>query len=212
MTDFLSLTAPDLLDAFASNEPIPGGGSAAALGGALGASLLIMVAGLPKTRTGAPEEAADLAEAAARLRPLRDNLASLVQQDSDAYSAVLEARRHPNVTESDKQARRTAIETAMRAATEVPLDTMRCCQQALRGGVTVAANGGRHADTDTATGIELLRAALRSAGLNVDVNLGTLADRGVVTRISEERRQLTDDGEADARRALEMLGLSQSGM
>jgi len=60
----------DLLDAFASNTPVPGGGSAAALAGALGVSLLIMAAGLPKSRTGAPEEAADLAEAAARLRPL----------------------------------------------------------------------------------------------------------------------------------------------
>lgn len=207
MTDYLSLTVLDLLDAFASNEPVPGGGSAAALGGAMGASLLVMVAGLPKTRTGAPEEAADLAEASARLRPLRDTLASLVQQDSDAYAAVLEARRLPNATDVDKQARRAAIETAMREATEVPLDTMRCCQQALRGGVTVAANGGRQADTDTATGIELLRAALRSAGLNVDVNLVALSDTGLVARVAEERRELTEEGEDDARRALEMLGL-----
>ena len=207
MTDYLSMTVPDLLDAFASNEPVPGGGSAAALGGAIGASLLIMVAGLSKTRTGAPEEAADLAEASARLRPLRDTLASLVQQDSDAYGAVLDARRLPNSTDADKQARRAAIEAAMRQATEVPLDTMRCCQQALRGSVTVAANGGRQADTDTATGIELLRAALRSAGLNVDVNLVALSDAGLVARVAEERRELAEDGEADARRALEMLGL-----
>ena len=67
----------DLLDAFASNTPVPGGGSAAALAGALGVSLLVMAASLPKSRTGAPEEAADLAEAAARLRPLRDTLVQL---------------------------------------------------------------------------------------------------------------------------------------
>lgn len=207
MTDYLSMVVPDLLDAFASNEPIPGGGSAAALGGAVGTSLLIMVAGLPKTRTGSPEEAADLAEAAARLRPLRDTLASLVQQDSDAYGAVLDARRLPNASESDRQSRRAAMQTAMREATEVPLETMRLCQQALRGGVTVAANGSRQADTDTATGIEFLRAALRSAGLNVDVNLGALSDASFTARTAEERRQLASDGEADARRALEMLGL-----
>ena len=79
----------DLLDAFASNAPVPGGGSAAALSGALGVSLLIMAASLPKSRTGAPEEAADLAEAAARLRPLRDTLVTLIDDDSDAYRAVM---------------------------------------------------------------------------------------------------------------------------
>src|SRR5690242_16690117 len=103
----------DLLDAFASNDPVPGGGSAAALAGALGASLLLMVAGLAKTRTGAPEEAADLAAAAARLRPLRDTLTLLVDRDSDAYSAVVDAMRLPKTTETDKQQRRSAIDLAM---------------------------------------------------------------------------------------------------
>src|SRR5690554_1138720 len=72
----------DLLDAFASNEPLPGGGSASALAGALGVSLLLMVCGLPKTRSGAnaPEEAADLAQASARLRPLRDRLVELIDR------------------------------------------------------------------------------------------------------------------------------------
>ena len=58
MTSYSTMALPDLLDAFASNEPVPGGGSAAALAGAVGVSLLVMGAGLPKTRTGAPEEAA----------------------------------------------------------------------------------------------------------------------------------------------------------
>ncbi len=68
MKPYSEMALVDLLDAFASNEPVPGGGSAAALAGSLGASLLIMVAGLPKTRTDSPEEVADLSEASARLR------------------------------------------------------------------------------------------------------------------------------------------------
>src|SRR6185436_12064808 len=115
----------DLLDAFASNEAVPGGGSAAALAGAVGVSLLITVASLPKTRTGAPEEAADLSEAAARLRPLRETLTSLVDQDSDAYQAVLAAYRLAKSTDAEKAARRDAIQDAMRGATEIPLATMR---------------------------------------------------------------------------------------
>jgi formiminotetrahydrofolate cyclodeaminase len=207
---YSAMTLLDLLDAFASNEPVPGGGSAAALAGAVGASLLVMVAGLPKTRTGTPEEAADLAEASVRLRTLRDELAALVQQDSDAYAAVVDAMRLPKATAAEKEARRGAIETAMRQATDTPLETMRCCQQALRGAIVVAANGNRKAATDTAIGVELLLAGLRGAGLNVDVNIDSGSDASFASRVAEERRQLAADGEADARLAHERLGVRQS--
>lgn len=203
--DYSLMVLQDLLDAFASNEPVPGGGSAAALAGALGTSLLLMVAGLPRTRTGAPEEAADLAEAAARLRPLRDMLASLVERDSDAYAAVVDAMRLPKATEADKQQRRSAIDTAMRGATEVPLDTMRACQQALRGALVIAANGNANASTDTGTAVLLLTAALRGAALNVGVNLRSVSDQAFAEGVSQERDQLIADAEADAAQANERL-------
>ena len=149
-----------------------------------------MVAGLPTTRTGTPEEAADLAEASARLRPLRDALTSLVQEDSDAYAAVLAAMRLPKATDADKRSRRAAIESAMQGATETPLETMRCCQQALRGAIVVAANGNRNAGTDTAAGVELLLAGLRSAGLNVDINIDSVSDGAFASRVAEDVRSL----------------------
>lgn len=202
MTSYGEMALADLLDAFASNEPVPGGGSAAALAGAVGVSLLIMVAGLPKTRTGAPEEAADLAETSARLRPLRDTLASLVNRDSEAYAAVIEAMRLPKATDADKHQRRSAIEAAMRGAIEVPMDTMRACQQALRGAIVVANNGNPNASTDTGTAVLLLMAGLRGAALNVDVNLKSVSDAAFVTRMREERDQLTDDADIDYRAGL----------
>ncbi|MBI3049442.1 MAG: cyclodeaminase/cyclohydrolase family protein [Acidobacteria bacterium] len=191
----------DLLDAFASNEPVPGGGSAAALAGALGASLLIMVAGLPKTRTGAPEEAADLAEASARLRPLRDSLLELVDDDSRAYAAVLDARRLPKATDAERDRRRAAIEAAMHGATRVPLETMRFCQQALRGALVVARHGNPNAATDAGAAVELLVAALRSAAMNVDVNVKSVSDGSFAERVAAERAELASEGEADAARA-----------
>lgn len=205
MTSYSRMALVDLLDAFASNEPVPGGGSAAALAGAVGASLLIMVAGLPRTLTGSPEEAADLAEASARLRPLRDTLTSLVDRDSRAYQAVIEAMRLPKASDADTRARRDAIDAAMRGAIDVPLDTMRCCQQALRGAVIVARNGNPAAATDTGTGIELLLAGLRGAGMNVDVNARSVLDAAFVERVVSERAQLTADADADARRARDLL-------
>jgi formiminotetrahydrofolate cyclodeaminase len=199
---YSEMTLVDLLDAFASNDPVPGGGSASALAGSLGVSLLVMVAGLPKTRTGAPEEAADLAEASSRLRPLRDALTTLIDDDSAAYSAVLEAMRLPKETNEEKASRTQAIGVAMQGATEVPLETMRHCQQALRGALVIARSGNRNAATDTTTGVELLRAGLRSASMNVDVNLRSLTDAGLAARIRTERDELLEEGETDARQAL----------
>ena len=195
----------DLLDAFASNEPVPGGGSAAALAGALGVSLLVMAAGLPKTRTMSPEEAADLAEASSRLRPLRESLIELVDRDSDAYREVMVALKRPKQSDAEKAARREAIQAAMREATDVPLDVMRACQQSLAGAVVVARNAYRLAASDAGTGIELLVAAVRGCALSIDGNLAGLADPAYVARVRSERQQLDSDATADADRARALL-------
>jgi formiminotetrahydrofolate cyclodeaminase len=192
----------DLLDAFASNAPVPGGGSAAALAGALGVSLLVMAASLPKSRTGAPEEAADLAEAAARLRPLRDVLVELIDGDSQAYRAVMQAMKLPNAAHEEKAARTTALQSALRGATDVPLDVMRAGQQALAGAVIVARNAYRVASSDVATGVELLRASVRSAALSIDGNLAGIKDVSYTARVRAEREQLADDSTRDAEQAL----------
>ena len=204
-TSYASMVVADLLDTFASNDPVPGGGSAAALTGAIGVSLLIMVAGLPKTKRGTPEEAADLAEASARLRPLRDELMDLVDEDSDAYKEVVSALRLPKGTDAEKQARRTAIDTAMKAATETPLETMRVCQQAMRGATIVAEAGNPNASSDTGVAVELLLAALRGAALNIGVNLKGLGDAGFAARVAEEATQLEADATGDAERARQLL-------
>ena len=202
---FGEMALADLMDAFASTDAVPGGGSAAALSGATGASLLLMVAGLPKTKSGAPEETADLAEAASRLHPLRDSLLELVDRDSDAYGQVMEAFRLPKSTDEEKETRKQAVERATRLATEAPLNTMRACQQALRGAVIVARNGNRRTTSDIGVGVELLVAALRGARLNVDINLSSLEDAAYAARVRTEAEQLERDAAADAdaaRRAL----------
>ena len=188
--NYSALSLTDLLDAFASNQPVPGGGSAAALAGAVGASLLIMVAGLPKTRHGTHEEREALTAAAGRLRPLRDELASLIDRDSDAYTSVITAYRLPKSTEPEQAARRDAIATAMRSATEAPLATMRACERVMREAETVSSGGAPSAASDVAVAIELLKTAARGAALNVDTNLATLNDEEYVARVSQERRDL----------------------
>jgi len=195
----------DLLDAFASSDPVPGGGSAAALAGALGVSLLVMAASLSKSRTGAPEEATDLAEAAARLRPLRDRLVELIDADSSAYRAVMAALKLPKASEQEQARRNETLQSALREATDAPLDVMRAGQQALAGGLIVARNAYRVAASDVATGIELLGASVRGAALSVDGNLSSITDAKYVERVSTELGQLSDDSARDAALALDAV-------
>jgi formiminotetrahydrofolate cyclodeaminase len=201
MTTYSTYALADLLDAFASGEPVPGGGSAAALTGALGVSLLMMVAGLPKTRTGAPEEAADLSKASARLRPMRESLEQLIDRDSEAYQSVIAAYRLSKGSAEERARRERAIADAMRAATDTPLDTMRLCQQALEGAAIVAANGVASASSDVAVALELLLAAAKGAGMNVDVNLAAITDPAYAEQVRLERKELEAESVAAAHRA-----------
>lgn len=180
----------DLLDAFASPDPTPGGGSAAALAGAIGASLLAMVAGMPKTKTGAPEARAALDEARRRLMAARATLIGLVDRDSAAYALVVAAYGRPKGTDAEKAARREAIQHAMRIATDVPLETATVCAGALGDAAAVEAHGNPNAMSDVGTGLALLGAGLRGALLNVDANIGSLTDPAVVAELQAQRNAL----------------------
>ena len=196
MSGLLNLTVTELLDAFASNTPVPGGGSASALAGAIGASLLIMAAGLPKTRLGTQEERTALDAAAARLKPLREELASLIDRDSDAYSSVMNAYRLPKSNDGEKATRTDAIAAAMRAATEAPLATMRACHEVMRDAGVIARSAAPAATSDVSVGIDLLATAARGAALNVDTNLKDVKDATYVNRVTRERRDLEQAIEA----------------
>ena len=205
MTRLTDLRVVELLDAFGSNDPLPAGGSAAALTGAIGTSLLLMVATLPKTRTGSANETSVLAAAAVRLRPVRDELTELVQRDTESYSALLTAIRAPQTSEEERAKRQEEIVAATHLATEVPLQTIRAAATALHAAGDIAAHGSRAASGDVAAAIELLVGAVRAACHSVDSNLAALKDSDYVTRLRAERQHLEAESVADAARAREAL-------
>ena len=184
------LTVTALLDAFRSNEPTPGGGSASALAGAVGASLLAMVAGLARPHAATEEDVERLAAAGARCTALARLLEELIERDSAAYDLVVGAFRLPRGTDAEKAARTTGIQRAMEAATEAPLEVMRACSDAIEQAAVVAAFGNRHASSDVQVGLELLGAGLRGARLNVEINLGSLKDAAFVARAKAEADRL----------------------
>ena len=183
---FTDHTVKDLLAAFQSPEPTPGGGSAAALAGAMGASLLAMVAALPKSKASTEEDVARLKAAGARCTELAQTLAGLIDRDSEAYGLVMAAYKRPKSTDEEKAARSAAIQEGFRAAIAAPLDVMRACAAAAEQGVVIAALGNPSAASDGQVGFELLGAALRGAKMNVEINLDSVKDADYVARIRNE--------------------------
>jgi len=169
-------TVRDLLTAFSSSDPTPGGGSASALASSIGASLLMMVAGLPKTRTNADEERAALEKAALVLNGLRRELTDAIDADTAAYDQVVAAFKLPKATPQEQEARKAAIQRALRTATDVPLGVVRLSMQALAQAAIVAAHGNPSAASDVGVAKALLAAGADGARMNVEINLDGVKD------------------------------------
>src|SRR4051812_5645119 len=166
----------ELLAALASSDPTPGGGSAAAAAAAMGASLLMMVAGLSKTRSGSDADRAALASALVGLARLQAQLTEAIDADTSAYDKVVAAYKQPKSTEGEQAARKLAIQRALHDATDVPLNVMQMSAEALQHARVVAAHGHRPAASDVGAAVALLTAGLEGAKLNVEINLGSIAD------------------------------------
>ncbi len=179
-------TVADLLDAFAAPTPTPGGGSAAALAGAMAAALLEMVASMPKTKNNTPEDRAALGAALPQLKSLRAKLTGLVDSDSASYDAVVAAYRLPKTTDDEKAARKAAVLDAMRGATEVPLETARAAFALVPLAATVAGHGNPNAKSDASVALGLARQAASGARANVEINLEGIADGGYVAKVRAE--------------------------
>jgi formiminotetrahydrofolate cyclodeaminase len=180
----------ELLAEFASTAPTPGGGSAAALAASVAFALLTMVSRMPRTRTGTDEERATLDRVGEEVQRLGDHAVQLVEDDAEAYEAVVAAYRLPKATEDEQAARRDAVEAALRGAAEVPLDVMRAAQAGLVNAIEVATCGNPAAASDVAVAVELLMAATRSAALNVRVNLKSIREVGYVEGARAEAERL----------------------
>lgn len=176
----------DLLAAFRSSDPTPGGGSASALSGAVGASLLAMVAALAKPQATGDEDVTRLTRAGTRCAELALQLERLVDRDTEAYDLVVGAYRLPKATDEEKAARVAAIQAALKAATEAPLDVMRLCREALMLAPVVGSLGNANASSDVKVAVGLLRAGLEGARENVEINLGSVKDVSYVQRVRDE--------------------------
>jgi formiminotetrahydrofolate cyclodeaminase len=188
---FLDTTIGDFLDRLASSAPTPGGGSVAAMTGAMAAGLIVMVCDL----TIGKKQYADFEDEARNLRAqaesLRHELQRLAQEDIAVFDRLSAAYKLPRTTDADAASRKAAIQQVTRLATEVPLQIARASVNLLPLCPAIARQGNRMLISDLAVALLLIKAAVPSALFNVEINLNVIDDQNYVRQVRAQMVDLT---------------------
>jgi methenyltetrahydrofolate cyclohydrolase len=164
------------LDELASAAPAPGGGSVAALSGALGAALVSMVCNLTIGRKKYAEFEGEIKKVLAQSETLRHDLTAFLDEDVAVFNKVSAAMKLPRDTEEQKAIRQTTLQTALKNATAVPMKVAKACAAVIDLCEPVARMGNANAMSDAGVAALAAEAGLRSAALNVLINLGWIED------------------------------------
>ncbi|MGE0385913.1 MAG: methenyltetrahydrofolate cyclohydrolase [Gammaproteobacteria bacterium] len=192
---FKDLPVHAFLDALASKAPTPGGGSAAAIMGAMAAALSAMVCNLTIGKEKFAEVEPDMRAALEHGERLRARLLEMVNEDVAAFDAVMAAYALPRQTDDEKAARTAAVQAALRTATDVPLACVRACAELIGVIRAVAEKGNKGVISDAGVAVLAAQAALRSAALNVYINVGSINDREfAASRMAELEHLLVESG------------------
>ena len=191
----------------ASGDPLPGGGSSAALNAALAAALTEMVANLTIGRKGFEAVDADMRAVAEKAAAFRSKLVDDVDRDSEAYTQVLKAFQMPKATEAEKAARRRAVQEAFKEAARVPLGVARDAIASMDLGRAVIAPGNTNAASDGAAGVLAARMAARTAVYNVRINLASIRDEAFTSALRREAELIEAEAEAKEKEILAQLKL-----
>ena len=170
----------NFLDELSSNAPAPGGGSVAALSGALGAALVSMVCNLTLGKKAYADVQEEISDLLAESEALRQELTGLLEEDVKAYTGYSKAAQMPRGTEEEKAERQVVMQAALKVATDVPLSIAEAAVKVMDLCMPAAEKGNKWAVSDAGVAVLMAEAALRSAALNVLINLGTLKDEEFV--------------------------------
>lgn len=195
----MSMVCSDFVDEVSRDTPAPGGGSIAALSGALGAALAAMVANLAQGRRSREDEAGLLAAAEAA-QGAKDRLMRAVDDDTSAFNAYMDARRLPQGTPEEKRAREAAMQQGLKAAVEVPWGTAELCLEVMAAAEQAMRHGNPASITDALVGLQMGFAGVRGGIWNVIINLKDITDEAfkadMTTRCARLLAQARALGEA----------------
>jgi formiminotetrahydrofolate cyclodeaminase len=198
-------TVHEFLEALASKASVPGGGSVAALTGAMAAGLLSMVCAVTLNRKGYEEYADELTSIRSQSEALRAEFEELAQADIQVFTNLSTVYKLPRTTPADAASRKSAIQKLTRQAAEVPLQTARAAARLLPLCTRLANRCGRNIVSDVGVAALLARATVQSALLNVEVNLATLEDQIFVREVRAKVEDLTIGLTDEARGVVEFV-------
>ena len=174
------------LDATASNDPVPGGGSIAASSGATAAALVEMVANLTIGKKKYENVNDEMKEISKKANDLRQQLLKYIDIDSEAFNRVMNAYKLPKDTEEQKIVRKMTIQNAMKYAASVPLEVAKKSYDIMELSMRVVESGNKNAVTDGAVSAMMARTAVLSAIYNVKINLSSIKDNIYVEKVDSE--------------------------
>lgn len=193
----------DFLTALASAEAPHGTVSAAAFAAAIGISLLMKAAALPKTKTDSIEDRTALMKSATALRAVQEELIETIE--TETVVRVFAARRMPETSPVQRRKREAALRLALRAAADVPLEVMRLSVAALTHAEDVAAHGCQAASRNIQLAVALLRDGFDGARLNLESKLSSLTDASYTAAVIDEIPRLSEEATTKARAAEELI-------
>ncbi len=188
-----------------SDSPAPGGGSVAALMGALGASLGGMVANLSAGKRGWDDQLSFFSDWAVKGQQLKDELLFLVDEDTAAFNKVMAAFGLPKDSAEEKAARSKAIQQANQYAAEIPLKVMETASRSYDLLAEMAERGNPASISDVGVGLLATRACIEGAAMNVRINLSGLKDEKVKAALQEKMSRLTAESETSFKAAREIV-------
>ncbi len=187
---FVDKPISEFLDELASNAPTPGGGSVAALTGALGAGLVSMVCNLTIGQEKYKDVEDDIKALLSETEATRKRLMELIDGDVAAYGKLSAAYRLPRATDEEKQARTAAIQAALLDATSVPVQIAENCVKVIDLCTPATEKGNVGAVSDVGVAVLLAEAGLRSAWLNVLINLAAIKNEEFVAKTRKHMESL----------------------
>jgi formiminotetrahydrofolate cyclodeaminase len=181
------------LDEAASGSPTPGGGSVAALAGSLGAALTSMVCNFTVGKKKYADVEAEVSQILSEAEELRAELQDLTVEDTQAYGQVSAAYGMPRETTEEKAARSEAIQTALKVAMKAPLEAAVCCHKVLKLNEPLVEKGNQNLISDVGVAVLLAESAMRSAILNVEINLSYIKDEKLCQETREKLRPMLSE-------------------
>ncbi len=186
-------TLIDFADTTASESPAPGGGSVSAYVGALGVALGTMVANLSAGKKGWEKQTAYFSDWADKGQAIKDKLIYLVDEDTNAFNAIITAVRMPKATDEEKEQRKTAMHEATRYAIQIPLEVMKTAYEAFDLVEAMVEKGNVNSISDAGVGGLCLKTAIYGAYLNVKINCAGFDDENFVASVTQQADQLLQE-------------------